>query len=157
MFAPHTELGMLQGYYHYQVMRGLCKVRGGGPHICLPASKGLGFHVHTIYFKDEGFVRILSASGFSPQLAKWGNIASVTRNCLSSSRILFCHICLAIFGIGSPGWLSTSSLLPLIIQIHCHWDGRCARKLSTTGAWGIHYFSMEVSGLIPQPSHHTIL
>ena len=72
MLVPHVKLGLLRRYYCYQVRRCLCKVRRVGPHFWLATAKGIGFHVHTVRIKGEGFVRILSALGFSPQLAKWG-------------------------------------------------------------------------------------
>ena len=58
--APHAELGLLRGFYRYQVRRGLCEVQGVGPNLWLAAVRELSFFVHTVCFKDAEFRLIIT-------------------------------------------------------------------------------------------------
>ena len=135
MSAPHVELGLPQGLYRYQEMWGLYEVRGFGPHLWLSVAKGLGYHMHTVCIKDEGFRQILLASGFSPQLAKW--------------RAYYrCHLDLYIFFLGVAlmpllgnvrywaTWLVTHVFVTTPDYAHPRrGDRMCAQRFLTIGTW----------------------
>ena len=74
-----------QGFYCYQVRRGLYEVQGVGPNLWLVAAKGLGFFVHAVWFKDAEFCRIITDLEHSPRFLKWGSY----RKCHPNLVVIF--------------------------------------------------------------------
>ena len=91
------------------------EARGVGPHLWLSATKGLGFHVYTVRIKDEGFVRIHSALGFSPQLMKWGEYCKRHPNL----SIIFSYIA-SIPPLGKAAYWATWLVTHIFFAVTTH-------------------------------------
>ena len=68
----------------------MCEVHGVDPTLWMAAAKGLGFHVHSVWFNGAGYQRIILAPGLTPKLSKWG----CYRTCHPNVSIIFSEIAL---------------------------------------------------------------
>ena len=131
----------------------MCEVRGVGPHLWLSVAEDLGFYVHTVRIKDEGFVQILSVSGVSPQLVKWGAYCK-------------CHLDLSIVFLDVTllslldkvrywsTWLAAHVFFAATDYAFPHRrTGRYAQKYLTTRTWWAPLLPLEVGDLVPVSCH----